>query len=97
MTTAEALKRMRDRIASGWTQGTYENDQGEVCLVGGLQHLAVPYVQRRAAQDCIDTVLNTSDWVGWNDAPGRTQGEVLAMMDRAIALAEKANCNLEAE
>lgn len=98
MTTVEILRRARERIARGWCQHVNARaaDGREVepsdravewCAVGAVWRdvdalLAVERVlQLRGFSDAL--------WV-WNDQPGRTQAEVLALFDEAIADLEQA-------
>lgn len=90
----EVLKAARERIAKGWTQGmsTREDDHGtEIawCASGAIKHAVdeegcVGCVARRGLEQSI----GGGSIAGWNDAEGRTQAEVLAAFDKAIALAE---------
>jgi hypothetical protein len=104
MTTREILTNARALIAKGWTQGHYarmasgypchENSQRAVswCLVGAVCRAGEIYL--RQALDAVEylrEIIGDPDLplIGnWNDAPGRTQEEVLALLDRAIAACE---------
>lgn len=61
------------------------------CLYGAIRH-AGNFRDQRKAEDSVAgallaTVLN-NDVTGFNDALGRTQADVLAALDQALALAE---------
>jgi len=97
-----ALRLAREGIKTGWQQGPF-GIQGEErhCLVGWLlastdydmaetTRLAVDYVwpalpvhAKRKTEAKIENVWH------YNDACGRKHGDVLKVMDDAIALAEK--------
>ena len=116
-TELEHLRKMRELLAKGWTQGAWARDgEGQdvftdsetatcFCLAGastrtrsGVQKL-IPNALLRAL-DCVEPDLagrydKSNDFtvrliiVRWNDRPGRTQSEVLALIDRAIEIAEE--------
>ena len=86
----DALVRARGLVERGWCQGRYEADgQGETrayCAVGawlatGEQDVSLTLLVR-ALRDAGHGHL-----IEWNDAPERTQADVLALYDAAIALA----------
>lgn len=94
---AEKLRAARARIAKGWTQRASARTKGGVpvwggddraicwCAVGALQGSpeAIPLV-RKAIGIPDECRIST-----WNDAPERTQAEVLAAFDKAIELVER--------
>lgn len=101
MTTVELLKAARAKIEQGWCQGTMAKEQrGRMrgpkesyscswCVLGALAAASTleelnPY---RTARTLMEAVVAPS-LSAWNDAPGRTQAEVLAAFDKAIELAE---------
>lgn len=92
------LTEARRKVARGWSQGAFARSQaGEpvailapeaccFCAYGALYAVAERrgYTAWQALGDVlgmrkIDSILT------WNDAPGRTQADVLALYDRAIA------------
>jgi hypothetical protein len=79
MNLVDILKAAKAKIEQGWTQRSFCVEGAILsCNAPGLLPLdALRYLQR-----AIDTPL---PW--WNDAPGRTQAEVLAAFDRAIQIA----------
>lgn len=87
MSDVEGLRAARDLIEKGWCQNAFRrNDKGQYsyCALGACEEVFVN-----------DTWLRKSLGRGpgqgimtWNDAPGRSQAEVLELFDRAIALAE---------
>lgn len=90
MTTVTILKTAREHIQKyGWTQGEYGRLTGPCCIAGSVfvthptmsLNLNKPFVflQKAIGADSIPA---------WNDTSGRTVEEVLAVFDRAIALAE---------
>jgi len=102
-TTIEILKEARELIAkpNGWTQGTYArnadglivypNSHHAVCFCTWGALIAVDEHQESfqpdGAQPALDDVTN-GNFVAFNDAPGRTQAEVVAKFDEAIAAEE---------
>jgi len=93
----EALKEARALIANGWTQGCPARDANGTD-VNSLDPSAVSFciygACYRASQSRSDDVYRLTGSVlqklctgapsVWNDAPERTQSEVLALFDRAI-------------
>lgn len=93
----DVLKQAREKIARGWTScGVYALDQTgalvdyddpracKFCMMGALRSLAVSEWLVEQAKSAIRAQIDASI-VYWNDAAGRTQEEVLAAFDRAIA------------
>jgi hypothetical protein len=70
----------RKRIEAGWSQYEFQNDRGAVCIEGAIRLPAY-----RDAVYRLQRAIGTRSLVSWNDAPGRTKEEVLAVFDRAIA------------
>lgn len=61
------------------------------CLYGAIRRAGNFRFQRKAEDSVAGTLLATvlnNDVTGFNDAPGRTQADVLAALDQALALAE---------
>lgn len=95
-TTLDVLKMARKRLASGWVQGTSvrrNDDQSKsYCAVGGLTIAQIDCEASNdaycAAEKALADVIGTTEIVAWNDAAARTQAEVLATFDRAIAAEE---------
>ena len=98
MTTVELLTAARARVAAGWFQGHYFSEgSGKCCAAGALspssprngvyaaEHSEAHALLRRAIKPD-DPGWN--DLTHWNDHPKRTQVEVLAAYDAAIALAQ---------
>lgn len=94
----------RGRVArlNGWCQRSIEDNDGRVCVVGALArrwHSGVlvarepmyrPAVEYLALALGLDPSRADSGdvLVCWNDAPERTQADVVALYDRAIELRE---------
>jgi hypothetical protein len=74
----------RDLIASGWCQGASRSVDGRYCLIGamvagaGLSERFGRAVRLRTQAAGYATIQS------WNDAPGRTQAEVLTLLDDVI-------------
>lgn len=86
--TAEVLSEAADICERGWCQGKFVKD-GCVCAseairIAGDSELALdteawPFFNRHIGADYVSE---------WNDAPGRTQAEVVAKLREAAALAK---------
>jgi hypothetical protein len=96
MTDQEVKKVLANMLinfkAIGWTQGTFQNSDGEVCLVESFNT-----TQRNAGVDArgfagegamqIANVLgfpSPSAAAAWNDTPGRTEDEIKDLIRAAI-------------
>lgn len=100
----KSLEYARSEVAKGWCQGMLGNEAGEVCAKGALHHGVGKDISNTRGTEYWDTysaamvyLLKDVDItvpVGvdplpeWNDFPGRTQKEVLAIFDKAITLVE---------
>ncbi len=82
-------------IAHGWCQRKLCDSEGSVCLRGAMHEVGIPIFNMFDYSSPMDKVI--SDTIGnqesrscarnvveWNNEPNRTQGEVLALIDRAI-------------
>lgn len=100
-TVADKLREARALIERGWTQGNYV-EEGCYCALGAIGMAVVgnptapsfmcgyPAISGVVRALGLPLGLRTSSGVAdWNDAPDRTQAEVLAVFDKAIALAEQ--------
>lgn len=88
------LRRMRSLIECGWTKGAFARDaNGYItmstgpeavcyCLQGAARRVDLPPWELRGPRGAL---LNTPQW---NDAKGRTQADVLAVIDNSIAALE---------
>lgn len=79
------LDRARAKIARGWCQGDYRDTKGGVCLLTAIGDSLNDIEGCLKGRDCnrwCDILGADADW---NDAPGRTQAEVLARFDAAIS------------
>ena len=101
MSVAATLAEARKLIAQGWTQGKNKRVVNGVecyCLAGGIRQAAPDYKLRVltfadlfcALGDDDLYLSSSSNLTEWNDAPDRTQEDVLALIDRAIAKEAKA-------
>jgi hypothetical protein len=95
MTEHELLVRARNLLArpKGWRQGSNGRPPGPVCFEGALLAAAgvgegSSYAALIAAQEVVYRVLRLRPYclADWNDERKRTQAEVVAACDRAIAL-----------
>lgn len=95
--TTKVLLEARRLVEKGWCQGVYADPAGRVCLhralaLGSLAAagISVSVEWERAFIRVIALIppcgARANDRVQWwNDDPQRTQAEVLALLDRAIA------------
>lgn len=100
MTAAQTLKEARKLIEKGWCQWVFAEtsdrttvdvmdvDACRWCASGAIRHAAKDGCNNLDAYDIFQCVIGTDYVSEWNDAPDRTQAEVLAAFDKAIALAE---------
>jgi len=81
------MKSIQTLQERGWCQGGLDNDRGQVCLMGAV----VKTVQNTKAYHDIwdDFWMDFNNWViakcgvnpvFWNDKPGRTKEEVIALL-----------------
>ncbi len=90
MTTRELLERGLSNIREyGWRQGSFGNCRDGYCAMGALQgsgygDVAASAYRALRGQTGADEL---GVWA-WNDYPGRTQPEVEALYERAIAATE---------
>jgi len=79
----KAAERLRE---VGWRQGGYGGEDGPHCILGACQWAAAWYtnaaaarmVARRAARAAVQAPCTT---IAWNDEPGRTMEEVIAVLE----------------
>ncbi len=93
----DVLVDARGLVQAGWTQGAYarnaagkctipsDSDAVSFCALGALAKL----VSRESwlftpARKALESALGTTAVSEWNDEPGRTREEVLAVFDGAI-------------
>jgi hypothetical protein len=96
---AGKLREARALIERGWckeayargTSGRKVNSQGRsavcFCAVGAINRVGKYGWDFSPERDLLKRVVGY-DPIDWNDAPERTQAEVLAAFDKAIELAE---------
>ncbi len=95
--TAEVLRKARALVEEGWTQGAMSRDaRGYKSLTSTAAPVcfcAIGAIQEADPKSCLAAATALGRIVGgsiidFNDAPGRTQQEVIAAFDRAIAAEE---------
>lgn len=81
MTPQQALGAAADYLERfGWTQGRFKDGAGRCCLQGVLLEVCPdPYV-RQAAMSVLRSVTGAASLFSWNDAPSRTEGEVVTAL-----------------
>ena len=97
MTPTEILIAAREKIEQGWTQNTTARDIGGRpvfstsqtavcwCSIGAIYAVDSAQAGDRAAKILSDTLeIERSNLTEWNDAPDRTQDEVLIAFGWAI-------------
>ncbi len=70
-------------LTNGWYQGHYQSDTGQVCLLGAFDDTTIDDWSRIMEVLWIFGIENPAIW---NDEPGRTQKEVLDLLDMATSL-----------
>ncbi len=72
-------------LKQGWCQGALKNQQGERCLLGAIRDSSYAVGREnynkftQAALDILEVRGYLSSIATWNNAPERTQGEVVAL------------------
>jgi len=101
LTPVDVLRQARDAVASSgaWCQGLYyRGDDGfaatTCCSIGWICKIATGSATRWSniagrAAEALENVIPGLSISTWNDAYGRTQAEVVAGFDAAIAYAER--------
>lgn len=104
MTPKEILIQGRTKIERGWCQGYSALDANggltraegpdavAFCAIGATQnhqHPGEEWAARHLLRLALGPRCDDGGIAGYNDAPGRTKAEVLALFDTAIKLAEK--------
>jgi hypothetical protein len=95
----DLLRRARERVARGWVQHIHEAD-GAFCIVGAVHREICDSLHRSAGWDLFGQItgelrreLPFGHWTKalpeYNDTPGRTQAEIVALFDAAIARREQ--------
>lgn len=98
---ADNLRRARALIESGWTQKEYArgksgrgvNELGNApvcfCALGAIRRVTRREWDNTEEAKALRAAILGRDIIDWNDAPRRTQADVLAAFDKAIELAEQ--------
>lgn len=63
----------------GWHQGSYESKDGCLCIFGAV-HQAANHGDYEEAWHLLWERTVTDSPIDWNDQPGRTKDEVLALL-----------------
>jgi hypothetical protein len=86
--TVEALKAARAMVRERWCPVGGADDEGGVCAVLAVaRQYPGPVDEYQHTLDFVRKAIGGQCIPAWNDTPGRTQAEVEAAFDRAIALA----------
>ena len=99
----ETLQRTREIIdEQGWIQGAYQHRSAGYCVLGALgkaswQQMALMIPAKDLIWDTIEEQYPRDPTkmrgyvgvAGWNDSPGRTKDEVLAVLDKTILKLEE--------
>lgn len=92
MKVSEILSKAADLIEpeGKWTKMFYETHDGRFCAYGAIDYVCHSEYQsvRRAAERLRD-VIGSTHIAPWNDAPERTQAEVVAALRQASTLAKE--------
>jgi hypothetical protein len=96
----DLLRRARERVANGWCQyRVWSHDMQEYCAWGSLEIEEIPAARKAEAMIRLSMELPTEnrrrpnfyagqDVIIFNNASGRTQAEIVALFDAAIAARE---------
>lgn len=92
--TSPAIEMLREGRAlietHGLARGRIEDNEGRLCAVGGItrQDRAFTPAMKQAIDYLANAITAEPEAIAaWNDAPDRTQADVIAAYDRAIDLA----------
>lgn len=102
MLTSDFIQDTRDEIFQGWAQRSYRQDNGNVCILGAMDRVALRNIQNGGipahalAKNTICQVaaeLFPDDFSGsipsFNDRHNTSKDDVLALLDKAsLKLAE---------
>ena len=78
----QALLIARGMIERGWCQGKWQNEEkGEVCFAGAINAAAAAVGIMPVP---IYLLFDEPNLAAWNDVPGRTKEEVLALVDGVL-------------
>lgn len=93
-TTRDILNRAADLVEQGWCQGNYEREENGVVLMCAARAISLACDESSSSiQTEIESdmavrnkvqALGFESTIGWNDAPGRTQAEVVSLL-RSVA------------
>lgn len=85
--TRRVLATAKGLIARGWCQEVYEDGSGGHCLLGAVYNAADGAMDsyRAAHNMLVDAIGPPHSLVNWNDALGRTQADVVALIDKVLA------------
>lgn len=98
--SVKVLVKARQIVARGWIQGAAQNDRGtKFCAQQAINEATheLRYAEKFGYR-CQSMMMRTisvetgTSWgtiPNWNDAPGRTQQQVLTMFDKTIETARK--------
>jgi hypothetical protein len=86
--TVEALKRARAMVKERWCPQGGSDEKGGVCpLIAVARQYPGPVDEYQHTLELVRRAIGGGCIPEWNEAPERTQAEVEAAFDRAIALA----------
>lgn len=68
-------------MVHGWCQNSFVNSTGQVCLIGALDKVAVDNDEWRNAWETLKQKLGTESLLTWNDAPERTEKDIINLLE----------------
>lgn len=101
MTVLHALKRIRQTLARGWTQQAMARNGFDIpvhahsheackwCIYGAMDKIPMPAGIEGTIHSLLIDKINGERISTWNDAPGRTQEQVLDIFDKLIFETER--------
>ncbi len=101
MTQKELLLQARAKIEKGWCKGAEAKDEGgrsvppdsaeavAFCIFGATPGAALPPLRTALRVRLGRPPWDPASLADYNDGPWRTKEEILALVDKAITLAEK--------
>jgi hypothetical protein len=84
--TRRVLATAKGIVAAGWCQGNYTDGEGRYCAAGALGWRFDGNIDdsQREAFTALERLTGVGNLFHWNDAPGRTQQDVIDLIDRAL-------------
>jgi hypothetical protein len=95
---ADKLRAAADLLATnGWIQGAPSDEHGRYCIDGAVNVVTDDANVYKDATEAVLDHLGTPSITGWNDKPGRTAEQVIAVLRETAAEEDARAAALEQE